>query len=184
MTRKPLPATPRKELPRATPASIDAGVVSFAREQAWRAALAEREASDLRVRIEQLQRFLRHDARTPLAVVLGHAQMLAEGMVPEARRGESFEVISRQIRVLGTKMDALGVSPPPPVELRPVWVRCPAELITQVNQALFGLPVIVCSAPEVDALRVTGEPVVDVAEGWVAAQLCAIVRSCSGDPAE
>lgn len=179
MTRKR--SVDRNTVPRATPASTDAGVVSFAREQAWRAARAEHEAANLRIRVDRLQRFLRHDARTPLTIVLGHAQMLAEGMVPEARRGASFEVISRQIDSLGEKMDALGVAAPAAADVGPVWVRCPPGLILQVRAALRGLPAIVCPAWAVAALRRDGEPVVDVDEGWSASDLYASVSSCMGE---
>ena len=149
-----------------TPASPDAGVLSFSREQAEQRALLQVENAALLSRVERLERFLRHDARTPLTLVLGHAQMLAEGLTPPERRGESFALISRQIQALSDRMETLGAAPPTLPSPEPRWVMVDAADAERVRALLGGLPAVVGTSVELSGLvDALGDRLIVVARG-------------------
>jgi signal transduction histidine kinase len=50
---------------------------------------------------DDLLRFVSHDIRTPITVLAGHCQMLAEGLLPPSRLPESLAAIRRQADNLG-----------------------------------------------------------------------------------
>lgn len=130
---------------------------------AVRAALAEQEVARLRKRVALVERFVRHDVRTPLTVILGHAQMLAEGLIPAVRAAQSYNVMLRQSERLNTVLDGLAAPADPPPPGRVAWVTCPPGREQEVAQALLGLLVIVGDA-EVCALRDEGEPHIDLTD--------------------
>jgi len=130
---------------------------------AVRSALAEVELERARQRIAVVERLVRHDVRTPLTVILGHAQMLAEGLVSPSRLGESYEVIQRQGARLNGLLEQLTSSPSSPESpaLGTVaWVGCDEERVGEVQDALRGLPVCVCEPEECETLRETWEPLI------------------------
>ncbi len=128
---------------------------------AVRAALAEQEAELLRTRVALLERFVRHDVRTPLTVILGHAQMLAEGLVPPSRLAQSYEVMSRQSERLNTVLDQLRTPASEPGPGRVVWVTCAVDRVQEVTAELRGLPAIVVEPEVCELLIELGEPRVD-----------------------
>ncbi len=88
--------------------AIDTAVLVEAQAaRAWRfeqlARAHAREAERIRERLvkaaearDALLLFVAHDIRSPLAVMVGHTQMLAEGILPPERHAESFETLQRQ----------------------------------------------------------------------------------------
>ncbi len=119
----------------------------LARAFALRAAAAEHQADQLSERVARLERFLRHDLRTPITILLGHAQMLAEGLVAPSRVADSYEAMTRQSARLTAAVEALG-DPQPPDRV-PIWVIT-ADVI-RTTEAVRGLGVVVV-APETAAL--------------------------------
>jgi len=148
---------------------------------AVRAALAEVELERARQRVAVVERLVRHDVRTPLTVILGHAQMLAEGLVSPSRLAESYEALQRQGARLNGLLEQLTSSPPsPPPPGLVAWVACGGELAREVQDALRGLPVCVCEPDECEALREPGEPLI-IAECPIdAAVLRAAVQAALG----
>lgn len=130
---------------------------------AVRAALAEQEVARLRQRVALVERFVRHDVRTPLTVILGHTQMLAEGLIPVSRAAQSYSVMLRQSERLSTVLDGLAAPSDSPPPGRVAWVTCAPGREQEVAQALVGLLVIV-GDPEVCALRDEGELHIDLAD--------------------
>lgn len=135
---------------------------------AVRAALAEQELARLRKRVALVERFVRHDVRTPLTVILGHAQMLAEGWIPAARAAQSYSVMVRQSERLNSVLDGLAAPADPPPPGRVAWVTCAPGREQEVAQALVGLLVIV-GDPEVCALRDEGELHIDLTDAAMSA---------------
>ncbi len=74
---------------------------AFRLERAWLE--RSREVERVRARLARVSEardamlaFLSHDVRSPLTVLVGHCQMLNEGILPAARRAASLETIRRQ----------------------------------------------------------------------------------------
>ncbi len=147
----------------------------LARDLATRVTTAEAEVALLRARVRAIEKFVRHDARTPLTVILGHAQMLGEGLLPEARKGESYAAITRQATALGARIEGLITGGPDGAPARTVWVACPARAVAQARAQLDGVRVIVAEEGVVARLAAEGEVVVP----WTAdaEDLCARVNS-------
>lgn len=83
---------------------------------------------------DALAGFLSHDLRSPITVLVGHCQMLAEGAVPAARRGASIETIRRQAELLGqTAAELLERHRAGPEEVGPTAVH---DLATLAHDAV------------------------------------------------
>lgn len=142
-----------------------------------RAALAEAALERARQRVAAVERVVRHDVRTPLTVILGHTQMLAEGLVAPARIAESYEVMQRQCARLNGLMEQLASSSAPPSPGLVAWVACAEERASEVQDALRGLPVCVCEPAECAAWRDPGEPLIFVESAFEADRLRELVQN-------
>ena len=101
--------------------------------------------------IAALRRFLRHDVRSPLTVILGHAQMMAERLVPESRLPQSFEAMRRQSSKLNTAIDQFFAEDAGQEAV--LWVACSAVDEASVRAALAGMCVFVGDPAECEWLR-------------------------------
>ncbi len=129
---------------------------------AVRAARAEAELEQARQRVAAVERLVRHDVRTPLTVILGHAQMLAEGLVPPSRVEASYEAIQRQGERLNGLLERLATASAP-VGRQPItWVSCALDRHAELEDALRGLSVCVCEPDVCEALREPDEALVVV----------------------
>lgn len=111
-----------------------------------------------------LVRFLRHDVRSPLTILLGNAEMLAEGLIPQAAWPGAFAAMQRQADVLGARLDQLGAGALPAGQ-RLLWVACEPDDRTTAREALGDLLVYIGDPDECAELRDPGEPLVRVEPG-------------------
>lgn len=70
-------------------------------------AIAEARLSDLRSFQEEIVAALGHDLRNPIAVLMGHCQLLQEGLVPPGQEARTHDTLRRQAERLGTMIDEL-----------------------------------------------------------------------------
>jgi len=113
--------------------------------------------------VATLQRFLRHDVRSPLTVILGHAQMIAERLVPDSRLPQSFDAMRRQSHKLNSSIEqfcseAVGTE-------AVLWVACGSVDAAAVRAALAGMCVFVGDQAECDWLREPDEASLTVESG-------------------
>lgn len=81
-----------------------------------------------------VRRFLRHDFRTPLSVLVGHAQLLAEGMGSAPR---SVRLMFEQVKHLDALVDALGANRDLAVPAL-IWLLAPPSSQEQLGVACVG----------------------------------------------
>jgi signal transduction histidine kinase len=144
---------------------------------AVRAAHAEAELEQARQRVAAVERLVRHDVRTPLTVILGHAQMLAEGLVPPSRVEASYEAIQRQGERLNVLLERLATASAPAGRHPIAWVSCALDRHAEVEEALRGLSVCVCEPDVCEALREADEALVVVGPGFEGASVRASVQA-------
>lgn len=111
-----------------------------------------------------LLRFLRHDVRSPLTILLGHSEMLVEGLIPQARWPHAFAAMQRQADLLGARLDQLGAGAIPDGQ-RLLWVGCDPEDVPTAREALGDLLVYIGDPEECAHLRDPGEPMIRVERG-------------------
>jgi signal transduction histidine kinase len=112
-----------------------------------------------------LRRFLRHDVRTPLTVILGHSQMIAERLVPESRLPQSFDAMRRQAEKLNTAIEGFCGEAAAAEEV--LWVACCDADEPAVRAALSGICFFVGSQVECQWLREPNEALLVIVEGEV-----------------
>ena len=128
------------------------------RAVAVRLARAERDLAALR-------RFLRHDVRSPLTVILGHSQMIAERLVPESRLPQSFDAMRRQSEKLNSSIEQFCGLDGTAEDV--LWVVCCEADEPAVRAALSGMCFFVGSHAECARLREPNEAFLVINEGDV-----------------
>lgn len=69
--------------------------------------IAEGRLTDLRAFQDEIVAALGHDLRSPIAILMGHCQLLEEGLIPPGQEARAYDTLRRQTERLGGMIDEL-----------------------------------------------------------------------------